>query len=425
MPRIPHRLRFVVIATALCTVGLAWADDDAALGLQADESAEKSADARPLRLGLEAGLGRVEQRLPSDRSDGRRLTLDLRWDARLNESWRFRLSNRLDHVQPDLGAGDTVNSLREVHVSWQPAGSQTVVEVGRINLRQGLGLAYSPTDFFRTGGLRTVTSADPVALRQQRLGTFMVRIGHTWEGGSAAVMLAPRLADAVNRAGAWSVDAGATNNNDRALLSVSLKASDTVSGQGSVLFERAASPRFGLNLSALVHDAVAVHVDLASGRMPPAVAAAQPQAATAERSRLQAALGATVSLPAAISLTAEAAYNGAGLDKQGWSNLFAQGPGLVQQYLALTQRDQEQPGRQAWMVHVSKTGLGAWKQLDLKGFVRTSMVDDSRLMWAEARYRWPTHDLAMQWQRSSGNAFSEYGATRYRQVLQVLVALYW
>jgi len=221
------------------------------------------------------------------------------------------------------------------------------------------------------------------------------------------------------------MNAGATNNNHRALLSASLKASDTVSGQVSVLFERHASPRIGLNFNALVHDAVVFHADLSSGRLPLAVSALQQQQVGGERRRQQAAIGATVSLPDALSLTLEGAYNGAGLDKQGWSVLSAQGPALVQRYLALTQRDQEQPGRQAWLVHFGKTGLGALKQVELKGFLRVSSVDDSRLLWAEARYRWPTHDMAVQWQRSSGTAESEYGASRYRQLLHVTVAFYW
>ena len=53
----------------------------------------------------------------------------------------------------------------------------TCIEVltGRINVRNGAALGYNPTDFFRSGALRSVVSIDPNSLRENRLGTVMLR----------------------------------------------------------------------------------------------------------------------------------------------------------------------------------------------------------------------------------------------------------
>jgi len=115
----------------------------------------------------------------------------------------------------------------------------------------------------------------------------------------------------------------------------------------------------------------------------------------------------------------EAEYNGAGLDQAGWSGLFSQGAAGYQRYELLTQPSQELGTRRAWLFYASQKGLGL-KQLDLTGFVRVNAIDHSRLVWAELRYHWPRFDAALQWQRSSGGALSEYGFMPYRQVLQLL-----
>jgi hypothetical protein len=75
------------------------------------------------------------------------------------------------------------------------------------------------------------------------------------------------------------------------------------------------------------------------------------------------------------------------------------------------------------MLYATQKGLGL-KQLDLTGFVRTNAVDRSRLVWAELRYHWDRFDLALQAQRSSGDARSEFGLMPYRQVLQLLGVFY-
>jgi hypothetical protein len=91
--------------------------------------------------------------------------------------------------------------------------------------------------------------------------------------------------------------------------------------------------------------------------------------------------------------------------------------------VALTQPSQELGSRRAWLVYASQKDLGL-KQLDLTAFVRVNPIDDSRLAWAELRYHWPRFDAALQWQRGSGDARSEFGFMPYRQVIQLVGVFY-
>jgi hypothetical protein len=49
------------------------------------------------------------------------------------------------------------------------------LEVGRINVRNGVALGFNPTDFFKTGSLVDQASLDPTVVRLNRLGTVMTR----------------------------------------------------------------------------------------------------------------------------------------------------------------------------------------------------------------------------------------------------------
>ena len=64
------------------------------------------------------------------------------------------------------------------------------------------------------------------------------------------------------------------------------------------------------------------------------------------------------------------------------------------------------------------------KHLDLTALARYDLVDNSRLEWLEARYHWPTVDLALQWQLDSGHPTSDYGALPDRHLLQLVARYY-
>lgn len=421
MPRRTPWVLNVMLAAGVCFSTQARCDDADALALQAEPSPEQTHQS-PLRMALEVGVGRIDQRGHPQTQDGRRASIDVRSTTRLTDAWRLSLSDRIDDTHPaPTGQRSTSNSLREAYLAWQAPGESTSFDVGRVNLRQGPAYGYNPTDYFRTGGLRTITTADPVALREMRMGTAMLRLGKLWSNGGAAVVLAPKLASRPDQSPA-ALDFGATNAQNRALMTVNARLSERINGQGSLLLERGAAPRIGAGMTALATDSVVAYAEWSSAKTRSLLDEMTGSAAAPARAQ-QAALGLTYTLPISLALTLEAEYNGAGLDRAGWDAVLSQGTSGYQRYVTMTQPSQELGSRRAWLLYATQKGL-ALKQLDLTGFVRTNAVDRSRLAWAELRYHWQRFDAALQWQRASGDMRSEFGVMPYRQVVQLLGAFY-
>jgi len=157
------------------------------------------------KIFIEGAVGTSSQRYSSGSTDTGRLSFDFSHSLQLGRGFRAVFSDRLDHIHPRTAdADETVNSLREAYLGWQTEGGDSLIEFGRVNLRYGPGYGYNPTDFFRGGSLRVLTSADPFALRENRLGSVMLRAQSLWTGGSLSVALSPKLADNPNADG-WSL----------------------------------------------------------------------------------------------------------------------------------------------------------------------------------------------------------------------------
>jgi hypothetical protein len=407
-------LAFALLSAAF---GARAADDDLPGLPEADAPAPASAP-KALRLSLEAALGRVDAR-GGDHLDLRRAALDVRYEKTW-APWRIAVSNRLDDFHPvQPGQRSTRNSLREALVGWN--GESATVEAGRINLRNGPAFGYNPTDYFRESALRTITTADPVALRENRLGTVMLR-GAVFSGwGSASLALAPKV-DSDRSDSPMSADFGRTNRTDRALLTVSSAASQRLSGQVLVFGERGRGTQVGVNATALLSDAMVAYGEATTGRdtdlLQDVFGQDKPQ-----RRLSRASLGFTYTLPVRLSITLEGEYNGAGLDRAGQETLARGGAAAYARFVDLTQSSLEIGSRRAWIVHMAQKDAGI-KNLDVGAFVRTNAVDHSRLYWAEARYHWQQFDAAVQWQRFSGRPASEFGGFPYRQVIQVIGVYY-
>ncbi len=134
-------------------------------------------------------------------------SLASRWQNRTSLdtslSWRpakpisLTLSGRLSVFAQDgmsFVSRDTVRlNLREAYAACQPIRG-FYVEAGRVNVREGVALGFNPTDFFRTRTLVDQSSLDPSVVRQNRLGTVMVRAQAIGAGVSVSVAVAPKLA---------------------------------------------------------------------------------------------------------------------------------------------------------------------------------------------------------------------------------------
>jgi len=75
-----------------------------------------------------------------------------------------------------------------------------------------------------------VVSLDPASLRENRLGSAMLRGQALWTGGSLTALYSPKLADQRNDA-VFSADLGATNQRERWQLALSEKLSDALNPQ--------------------------------------------------------------------------------------------------------------------------------------------------------------------------------------------------
>ena len=392
---------------------------DAELDALSLESAPeiKPEASRSTKLFVEGAVGNASQRYLSESRSIGRASVDLSHVARVAPGVRAVVSDRLDYFDPAIAGSDaTVNSLREAYVSWQPEGGRTVLELGRINLRYGPGYGYNPTDFFRDGSLRVLTTADPFALRENRMGTVMLRGQYLWDKGAVSLALSPKLADAPSADG-WNLDLGSTNHRDRYLLAFSTQFSQRVSSQALIYQESGQSPTVGVNMTALLSDAATAHMEFTRGSEPDLLNRVLGlPAPDVTRNRFVG--GVTYTTLGKLSLTAEYQYNGFGLSPFEWNALGAS-PLTQLAYLGGALRLQELAGREAYLIYVTQKSL--WlKDLDLSAYLRLNPNDDSRLAWLELRHHWPSFDLTLQLQQNIGNANSEFGILPDRRVMQVL-----
>lgn len=385
------------------------------------ESAPVAAAETPsnMKWSIEGALANASQRYTTDSIDSSRVSLDLLYSGRIGTGLRAVFSNRLDAIHATGAEADTQrNSLREAYLSWQPGGGDAVIDLGRINMRNGPGYGYNPTDFFRDGSLRVITSADPFALRQNRMGSVMLRAQQLWSGGSLSIAYSPKMADK-RSTDAWDLDLGSTNNRDRAVITLGTQFSQSVNSQVLLYQERGLKPTLGANMTALLSDAAVAHLEWTTGTEAPLVNRVFGGPAT-EVTRDRFVGGVTYTTLGKTSFTFEYQYNGFALDSAGWAAL-----GTAQQlgYLRESLRLQDLAPRQAYLLYVTQKGL--WlKDLDLTGYVRFNGDDNSRLTWLELRHHWRNFDLTLQLQHNTGSAGSEFGVLPDQRVLQVLGTYY-
>ncbi|MDT7837686.1 hypothetical protein [Aquabacterium sp. OR-4] len=419
--------RFIALAILFTMCANVRAADEDALALEAPAAdiapTRSEVSAANLRLFGELAAGRLTRRGGLGNVDSRRVSIDYTQSFRPLPGWRAVLSNRLDDIHPaDSGERATTNSLRESYLSWQDGAGEMVLEFGRINLRNGPAYGNNPTDYFRGGALRAISTADPLALREIRLGTVMLRAQKLWTGGGLSLALAPKLADHASDA-PFSLDLGATNSRKRGLLTWSGKSGKRLSWQMLGYAEEGRGPQLGANGTYLMTDAIVAHGEFSRGPESDRLASlldGSPSSSSPKRARWTA--GLTYTAPTRTAITVEYAHDGAAPNRESWA-AAAQGTDVLGTYLLDAQKRQDNASRGAWLVYVSQKSL-AVKNLDLNGFVRVNADDHSRFAWLEVRYHLDRIDVAAQWFGASGSASAEYGLIPNRRSLQLILATF-
>lgn len=404
---------WALFAVALMAANRAIADDADALVLESAPVVKANDVATQRQLHLEGAFGNTRQRFGLGRATSRRISIDYSENFMVADGWRLTLSDRLDYMTPEDSSGNsTINSIREAYVLWRAESGAHTAEFGRINLRLGPAYGYNPTDYFRAGSLRTLTSVDPLALRRNRMGTVMFRFQRLWQDGSASVAVAPKLRDEPSDA-SFSADLGSTNRSNRALASWSATISEGISGQAHLYGEQGVGAQVGTSLTALLSKSVVAHLELSHGKGEMSLGVASAPVVTRNRSST----GLTYTLPSNLAVTAEYEYNGFAKDRTAWH--LSSPPALVD-YLNAAQDRQDIAGRRAWLLYATQNNFGT-KNLDLTGLLRVNAMDNSRLAWLELRYHWSKADLAAQLTWSRGGSLSEYGLLPMKQSAQLLL----
>ena len=412
----------VLALTLLLAASAASAQDPDADALDlADRTGTEARSAGDWRAFVEGALIGAAPRSGGSTQHAQRLSVDVHYEKAFAPQWRFVFADRLDLTWRGAPTyDDFINTLKEVYVSWQPH-TDLLFDLGRVNQRYGVATGYNPTDYFRADAVRSVVSINPVSLRENRLGTAMVRGQTLWPGGSLTALYAPKLADEPNDS-PFSPDFGATNNRNQWLIAFSHKLTDDLSPQLLLYDSDRSPPQLGLNVTTLLSDAVVGYLEYSGGRSTSlaAQALALPEDPTF-RSRL--ATGVTYTAPIKLSVTLEYQYNGAGADQAEWDALRQGPPSVYAQYRQFAARQQDLPTTQNAFLYARWPDAGM-PRLDLSAMLRYDILDHSYLSWLEARYHWSQIDLALQWQRNVGTPTSQYGALESSWIWQLVLTYF-
>jgi hypothetical protein len=414
------------LCTALCLALPARAADKAdgppddldALKLADDAPAVPATQTRPWRVFVEGAAGRGKLRATDEDFGIYRGSVDLRFDVPLSKELRGIFSDRLDLIDSDgVPPGENVNTLREAYLSWARTEHQ-IIDLGRVNVRNGAAVGFNPTDWFKENALRAVTDPDPAVLRENRQGTVVLQLQQLWDQASLTATFSPRLARSADSA-TFGLNAGATNPNNRWLLAGSYRFSDKFNPQLLVYGGVDTPAQLGFNLSSLIGDAVVVYGEFAAGNGPSLVAQALSLPEN-DSGQQRASLGLTYTTPFNFSLSAEAEYNSAAPTDDQW---YALPLGAQQQVLSTAQALQDLPTRRQLFFYASWKDL-MWPRFDASGFLRQDLETSSRVFWLEGRYRWQQAEVALQWQKFSGSTGSVYWAVPEQQTVQLVFRFY-
>ena len=124
-----------------------------------------------------------------------RFTLYSKADVRLSSSLNLTIVDRFNHlwdIHSPFPSGTVQNDLTEAYLSWNVYRAN-YLDVGRINLKSGVAIGFNPTDFFKKNSVSLRTSEDPIALRDNRLGTVMARVQSILPFGALTLAAAPEI----------------------------------------------------------------------------------------------------------------------------------------------------------------------------------------------------------------------------------------
>lgn len=364
------------------------------------------------------------------RHDGRRpdrhLDIGLDWLAELpvGAGWKAHGSGRLDlDTYPGFGLTkrNLSLSLRELSLTGNLAGAN--LQLGRINVRDGVATGFNPSDVFRGGALPIRRSQDPARLRESRLGVVAAAVSVHGDWGDLALLATPALSTTSDRH--WYDPNWGAVNDGRAQGYLRYTLPQWHNLYANVVAAKAdgGTTSHGVNLSTSIGNAIVGYLEAADTTIAP-IAALLDDPAAARRRLRQAALGFTWTGESRQSLTLEHAYNGAGLNRREWLN-GSRNAGDDDWNRALT----ASAWRQDPLNRHSTLVMGQWDRFiafdaDLTCLARFNHDDRSRLGWCEWRYKQDATEWSINLSRFLGDPRSEFGAARQRYAIGAKVRFF-
>ena len=370
--------------------------------------------------------------------------------VRLNFSDRFNLRFENDISFPSQE--NLLNELRELYLGTEPA-ARTYVDLGRINLKSGIALGYNPTDYFKTRAVVEPLSLDPTVLRENRLGTVMIRAEHIWEWGSLTGAYAPSLTEPAPIYSHLDLPSfnpmlGLTNAENRLLLKGSVEFTSNFSPE-FLLFREGSESRVGLNLAENVDQRTVVYLEWSGGRQGtlitealrfglatgtlPAGAASALREQPADSFMNQVAVGLSYTTESRITFNFEYLFNQPGFNAADWNKWFTVGragvnnPGVPAAlwYIRDYALDQQQPVSQHSLFLRADWVDAFVPKLEIVGFVNTDLHDGSSVVQLGADYyvsdNWTVGAQAIAY---VGPRRSDYGSLPQASSVLLKVARY-
>ncbi len=368
--------------------------------------------------------------------DDSRLVIDYRRNFALSSQVELHVSDRFDETGLLDGPASTqgsftehgaVNSLREAYVAVRLTDgvSPLFVDAGRINVRNGVGSGYNPTDYFKTYAVLSSTTFDPGALREDRLGVVALQAQQIAPWGAWSLTLAPQIGSPVSLASLETKHAplylglDRTNGYAAALLKISPQLSQAFSTDVLVFAQQDHDLQFGLDMSALLSHSVVGNMEISAGRQPllPGPAATTQRDGVTARS----AVNITWTTPQGIDLTIEDIFAGDGLNAaqaRAWNHANTLSAQL--RYAALVEQRsaaQEPLGRFGAFARVGWRNAFHHYGLSLSAFVLADETDGSLLWQASASQSFGRWTVGVTGGAFDGAPVSEYGSSPLRVYL--------
>ena len=386
-----------------------------------------------------------------------RLFLDSRGLWEISDSWEFVYSGRVEFYLQNEGPAfvthatglTTINyQFREGYLSWSPGGRRLwFLDMGRINVRNGVAYAFNPTDFFRTEAVVDQISQDPTELRDDRLGTVMVRAQGFIAGSTLTALYAPRL---YRRP--WSLDHPVssldsqirrTNAASRAEFAASRQLPYGIHLQ-LLVYREGSRWAYGENLSAGLGNQTTAYLEWSGSRRSalPVEAmdyamrtgtfrdAASPVAVSLRKTFVnQWATGFSYTSGEGVNLTVEYDMSQLGLSSAQWRQWFAAGTsGMLDEklwYLRQYASVQQDPlFRQSLFVRVAQDHWLA-RNLSASAFCILDLAGGSSLEQGELNYRFSSRlGIDMLIQHAGGSRRSDFGSVPFESAYFLRIKWY-